>query len=183
MANTKSAKKAARQSVRRTIVNKSRRSRLRTAVRKVEEAISSGDQAKATAAMADAEPGAHPCSAKRYRAPQRRSAQSFAARASDREARQIAGRCPFQLFQNSTPTNRSRPRAGWRRFCVSRDDDSRGARRHQSVAGLSCDLMNSTTVCCRRRFITSDELGSCLLGATPRDGYVQNLRRIIDCCA
>jgi small subunit ribosomal protein S20 len=56
MANTKSAKKAARQSVRRTIVNKSRRSRLRTAVRKVEEAISSGDRAKAAAAMADAEP-------------------------------------------------------------------------------------------------------------------------------
>jgi small subunit ribosomal protein S20 len=56
MANTKSAKKAARQSVRRTIVNKSRRSRLRTAVRKVEEAISSGDQTKAAAAMADAEP-------------------------------------------------------------------------------------------------------------------------------
>jgi small subunit ribosomal protein S20 len=56
MANTKSAKKAARQSARRTVVNKSRRSRLRTAVRKVEEAISSGDRALAAAAMADAEP-------------------------------------------------------------------------------------------------------------------------------
>jgi small subunit ribosomal protein S20 len=56
MANTKSAKKAARQSARRTVVNKSRRSRLRTAVRKVEEAISSGDRAQAVAAMANAEP-------------------------------------------------------------------------------------------------------------------------------
>jgi small subunit ribosomal protein S20 len=56
MANTKSAKKAARQSARRAVVNKSRRSRLRTAVRKVEEAIASGDRTRATAAMADAEP-------------------------------------------------------------------------------------------------------------------------------
>ena len=50
MANTKSAKKAARQSVRRTVVNKARRSR------KVEEAISAGDRPRALAAMAEAEP-------------------------------------------------------------------------------------------------------------------------------
>jgi small subunit ribosomal protein S20 len=56
MANTKSAKKAARQSVRRTIVNKARRSRLRGAVRKVEEAITAGDRSRALAAMAEAEP-------------------------------------------------------------------------------------------------------------------------------
>jgi small subunit ribosomal protein S20 len=56
MANTKSAKKAARQAIRRTAVNKARRSRLRTAVRKVEEAISSGDRSRALAAMAEAEP-------------------------------------------------------------------------------------------------------------------------------
>ena len=56
MANTKSAKKAARQAVRRTVVNKARRSRLRTAVRKVEEAISAGDRVRAQAAMAEAEP-------------------------------------------------------------------------------------------------------------------------------
>jgi len=56
MANTKSAKKAARQSVRRTVVNKSRRSRLRSVVRKVEEAISTGDRSRAVAAMAEAEP-------------------------------------------------------------------------------------------------------------------------------
>ena len=56
MANTKSAKKAARQSARRTAINKARRSRLRTAVRKVEEAITAGNRAHALAAMAEAEP-------------------------------------------------------------------------------------------------------------------------------
>ena len=56
MANTKSAKKAARQIARRTVINKSRRSRLRTTVRKVEEAIVAGDRAGALAAMAEAEP-------------------------------------------------------------------------------------------------------------------------------
>ena len=56
MANTKSAKKAARQIARRTVVNKSRRSRVRSAVRKVEEALAAGDRAQALAAMAEAEP-------------------------------------------------------------------------------------------------------------------------------
>jgi small subunit ribosomal protein S20 len=56
MANTKSAKKATRQIARRTVVNKSRRTRLRSAVRKIEEAISSGDRTAALAAMAQAEP-------------------------------------------------------------------------------------------------------------------------------
>jgi small subunit ribosomal protein S20 len=56
MANTKSAKKAARQSKRRTAVNKSRRSRVRSATRKVEEALAAGDQSLAMTAMAQAEP-------------------------------------------------------------------------------------------------------------------------------
>jgi len=56
MANTKSAKKAARQAERRAVVNKSRRSRMRSATRKVEEAIAAGDRAGALAAMAEAEP-------------------------------------------------------------------------------------------------------------------------------
>jgi len=56
MANTKSAKKATRQIARRTAINKSRRSRMRTALRKVEDAISAGDRAGAVAAMATAEP-------------------------------------------------------------------------------------------------------------------------------
>jgi small subunit ribosomal protein S20 len=56
MANTKSAKKAARQTIRRTAVNKARRSRMRSSVRKVEEAIASGDKAAAQAALREAEP-------------------------------------------------------------------------------------------------------------------------------
>jgi small subunit ribosomal protein S20 len=56
MANTKSAKKAARQIARRTMINKARRSRVRTAVRKVEQAISAGDRNAALAAMVEAEP-------------------------------------------------------------------------------------------------------------------------------
>ena len=44
MANTTSARKAARKIARRTEINKARRSRMRSAVRNVEEAIASGDQ-------------------------------------------------------------------------------------------------------------------------------------------
>ena len=56
MANTKSAKKAARQTLRRTEVNKARRSRMRTTVRYVEEAIAKGDANAALIAMKKAEP-------------------------------------------------------------------------------------------------------------------------------
>jgi small subunit ribosomal protein S20 len=56
MANTKSAKKATRQIARRTVINKARRTRVRSAVRKIEEAIASGDRTAAVAAMAEAEP-------------------------------------------------------------------------------------------------------------------------------
>ncbi len=56
MANTSSAKKAARQMVRRTEVNKDRRSRVRTEVRKVEEAIASGDKTAAASALKAAQP-------------------------------------------------------------------------------------------------------------------------------
>ncbi len=44
MANTSSARKAARKIARRTEINKARRSRMRSALRKVEEAIASGDR-------------------------------------------------------------------------------------------------------------------------------------------
>lgn len=56
MANTKSAKKAARQTVRRTNANKGRRSRARSYARKVEEAIEAGDKTAAAAALKAAEP-------------------------------------------------------------------------------------------------------------------------------
>jgi small subunit ribosomal protein S20 len=56
MANTSSAKKAARQMITRTARNKSRRTRLKSSVRGVEEAISSGDKAAAAAALKAVEP-------------------------------------------------------------------------------------------------------------------------------
>ena len=56
MANTPSAKKAARKIARRTAVNKARRSRIRTFVRKVEEAIASSDKAAAEQALRAAQP-------------------------------------------------------------------------------------------------------------------------------
>jgi small subunit ribosomal protein S20 len=56
MANTSSAKKAARKIARRADVNHSRLSRIRTFVRKVEEALASGDKAAATAAFQAAQP-------------------------------------------------------------------------------------------------------------------------------
>ena len=56
MANTKSARKATRKIARRTIVNKARRSLLRNSVRKIEEAIASGDRTAALAAFKEAEP-------------------------------------------------------------------------------------------------------------------------------
>ncbi|MFZ1680786.1 MAG: 30S ribosomal protein S20 [Rhizobiaceae bacterium] len=56
MANTSSAKKAARKIARRTDVNRNRRSRMRTFVRKVEEALAAGDRTAAEAAFAAAQP-------------------------------------------------------------------------------------------------------------------------------
>jgi small subunit ribosomal protein S20 len=56
MANTSSAKKAVRKIARRTAVNKSRRSEMRTYVRKVEEAIGAKDPKAAVAALREAEP-------------------------------------------------------------------------------------------------------------------------------
>lgn len=56
MANTTSAKKATRKIARRTAVSKARRSRVRNFVRKVEEAIASGDKVVAEAAFKAAQP-------------------------------------------------------------------------------------------------------------------------------
>ena len=56
MANSPQAKKRVRQTARRTEVNKARRSRVRTYIRKLEEAIVSGDASAATAALRAAEP-------------------------------------------------------------------------------------------------------------------------------
>lgn len=51
MANTAQSKKRARQSEARYAVNKARRSRIRTFLRKVEEALASGDQSAAADAL------------------------------------------------------------------------------------------------------------------------------------
>lgn len=56
MANTSSAQKAARKAVRRTEINRSRASRMKAYVRKVEEAIASGNKDAAKAALAAAQP-------------------------------------------------------------------------------------------------------------------------------
>lgn len=56
MANTASAKKMTRKIAKRTAINRSRRSRMRTFVRKVEEAIAAGNQETALSALRAAEP-------------------------------------------------------------------------------------------------------------------------------
>jgi small subunit ribosomal protein S20 len=55
MANHRNAKKAARQAERRTQINRDRVSRIRTFIRKVEEAISSGAKEDAKTAIRAAE--------------------------------------------------------------------------------------------------------------------------------
>lgn len=56
MANSPSAKKRVRQSERRTAVNRDRRSRIRSSIKKVEETIESGDKTAAQAALKEAQP-------------------------------------------------------------------------------------------------------------------------------
>ena len=79
MANTKSAKKAVRKISKSTEVNKARRTRMRTEVRKVEEAIQAGDKSAAVAALKDVEPVLASCisapRAVRCRVSRRASAQ------------------------------------------------------------------------------------------------------------
>lgn len=56
MANSASAKKRVRQLERRTAINRDRRSRIRTSIKKVEECIASGDKDAAQAALKEAQP-------------------------------------------------------------------------------------------------------------------------------
>ena len=56
MPNTSSAKKRLRQTIKRTETNRARMSRVRTFVRKVEEAIAAGDKQAAGEALRAAEP-------------------------------------------------------------------------------------------------------------------------------
>lgn len=59
MAHSKSARKRIRQNERRSNMNRARKSRIRTYLRKVEEAITAGDKATAAAAFKDAMPVLH----------------------------------------------------------------------------------------------------------------------------
>ncbi len=59
MANSASAKKRNRQTERRTAVNRGRLSEIRSAIRKVEEAIASGDEQAARDAFRAAQPKLH----------------------------------------------------------------------------------------------------------------------------
>lgn len=56
MANTPQARKRVRQNQRRAAVNQSRKSRIRTFIRYVEEAIRKGDQGEALEALKKAQP-------------------------------------------------------------------------------------------------------------------------------
>ncbi|WP_373355004.1 30S ribosomal protein S20 [Pseudoroseicyclus sp. CXY001] len=56
MANSPQSKKRAKQNATRYAINKARRSRMRSYLRKVEEAIASGDQAAAAEALKTAQP-------------------------------------------------------------------------------------------------------------------------------
>ncbi len=56
MANSPGSRKRVRKAARRTEINKSRRTRMRGFIRKVEEAIASGDAAAATDALRAAQP-------------------------------------------------------------------------------------------------------------------------------
>jgi small subunit ribosomal protein S20 len=56
MANSPSSRKRALQATRRADMNKARRSRMRTFIRKVEEALTSGDQGAAAEALRQAQP-------------------------------------------------------------------------------------------------------------------------------
>ncbi len=56
MPNTPNAKKAVRKIAKRTLVNKNRVSRMRTFIRKVEEAVASGDKNEAAEAFKAAQP-------------------------------------------------------------------------------------------------------------------------------
>ncbi len=59
MANTDSARKRIRQTIKRTLRNRARKSRMRTFVRKVEDALAKGDKTAAEAAFRLAQPELH----------------------------------------------------------------------------------------------------------------------------
>ena len=90
MANTTSAKKATRKIARRTIINKSRRTQMRGAVRTVEEAIKRGDRDAALKAMTRAEPELMQGGAAQYHSQEQCEPKGLASGAPDRQAREMS---------------------------------------------------------------------------------------------
>ena len=88
MANTTSAKKATRKIARRTIINKSRRTQMRGAVRTVEEAIKNGDRDAAIKAMVRAEPELMQA-AQQHHSQEQCEPEGVASDAPDRQAREV----------------------------------------------------------------------------------------------
>ena len=95
MANTVSAKKMTRKIAKRTVINKSRRSRMRTFLRKVEEAIAAGDKGAAAAGSSRRRAGDHARRSEGHRAQEHRFAESLPSRPShhcDRRVRRSFSR-------------------------------------------------------------------------------------------
>ena len=90
MANTDSARKRIRQTEKRTARNKARKSRVRTYVRKLEEAIATGDKAVAQEAFRAAQPEMQRAVDQGHAARQHRVAEDL----SPVRAREVPGRRP-----------------------------------------------------------------------------------------
>jgi small subunit ribosomal protein S20 len=99
MANTTSAKKMTRKIAKRTMVNRSRRSRMRTFLRKVEEAIAGGDQTVASQALRAAEPELMRAAQKGIVHKNTRVAKSFAAGEPDPAARRLISPSSARLLE------------------------------------------------------------------------------------
>ena len=108
MANTPSAKKAARKIARQTAVNKVPRTRMRSFIRKVEEAIASGDKESGARGAAGGAAADHEGGLQGHRAPQHRVAKGVAPGASGRGAR-------LRVYGSARSARRSSAAA----FCVS----------------------------------------------------------------
>ena len=109
MANTKSAQKAVRKIARRTAVNKSRRSEMRTFVRKVEEALAAKDAAGAASALSAAEPLV--ARAEGHPAPEHRFPEDFAPHQARQGARELSSGFRSSFAKARGPVRRARSHA------------------------------------------------------------------------
>ena len=94
MANSPSSKKRALQAERRAEINKARRSRMRTFIRKVEEAMASGDAAVAERGAARGAARDHAQRQQRRRAQEHREPEDFAPRRPGERAQRLSAAAP-----------------------------------------------------------------------------------------